>query len=372
MGAAVLVFETDKLLPALREACEAVERRNAINVLHNVLIEADGEGVTLTTSDLDIMVRRAVPLESSNGAARFTVNALRLLAVVGAFQSGSQTAIEFDAGAAVVKSGRARTRFAVIPADDFPVIANSEATASFAVRGLALNQAFGAVRHAISTEETRYYLNGIFLHVRDGTLRFAATDGYRLAQLVTPLPDGAAEVPDCIIPTKTVDIMRKAAEVRGDAPIEIAVSAGKIVFDVEGFTLTSKLIDGTFPQYEQTIPSDIKVQAIVDRDAAVQASGRVLVATSDKVRAALLRFAPETLSFTVRSADHGDAVDEAGCDFDAKQPFEIGFNLRFLRDALQALDVDTVRFGMTDAAGPTLLTSNPPGALSLVLMPMRA
>lgn len=371
MSAAVLVFETDKLRDALREVCEAVERRNTMEILSNVLIEAREDGVTLTTSDLDRLVRREVQVESVSQPVRFTLDALRLAAVVGALPNGSQVTIEYDAPAALVKSGRSRTRFSTRPAEDFPLIAHRDPPVTFTMPAAALNEAFGAVRFSISTEETRYYLCGTFLHAAGETLRFATTDGHRLSRLVLPLPAGAESLPDCIVPTKAVDIVRKLAEARSDSDVSITVGDMKIAFTIGNVSLLSKLIDGTFPDYERVIPSQTKVEAIVDREALADAAGRVFVVTNDKIRAAKLRFESERLTIQVTSNEHGEAVDEVPCEFDQKQPFEVGFNLRYMQQALSALEVDTVRFAMTDAEAPCILTSVPPGGLTLILMPMR-
>lgn len=366
-----LEFETGALAAALREVREAVERRNTIVICSAVLIEAGPDGAMLTTTDLDVMIRRSLPCVAAQ-PLRFAIDAMRLTDIVGTFAAGSQTLIEIADGSAVVRSGRSRTRFAVYEASDFPIIVPGKAEATFTIPGRALAESFGAVRHAISTEETRYYLNGIFMHVGKGDgLRFAATDGHRLARLINSCPAGAETLPDAIVPTKTVNLILKLADTRGDTPFEIEVNKSKIRFSAGDVVLTSKLVDGTFPDYDRVMPAAPTCAAVIDRDALADAAARIAVTTSDKVRAAKLTIEAERISLSTTSQTHGEAVDEVGCEFDGKPGFEIGFNLRYLRDALAAIDADTVRFELTDGAAPTAIKSTVPGGLTLVLMPMR-
>lgn len=367
-----LQFETGALSAALREVREAVERRNTIEICAAVLIEAGPDGATLTTTDLDVMIRRSLPCTPPAQPLRFAVDAMRLTDVVGTFAAGSQTLIEIGIDGAIVRSGRSRTRFATREASDFPIIPFQDPDATFTLPGRALAEAFGAVRHAISTEETRYYLNGIFMHVGKGDgLRFAATDGHRLARLITPCPAGAETLPDAIVPTKTVGLLAKLADSRGDVSLNIEINAKKMRVSAGDVVLTSKLVDGTFPDYDRIMPGASVCDALIDRDAIAAAAARLVVTTNDKVRAAKLSFDAERLTLSTSSQTHGEAADEVPCEFNGKAGFEVGFNLRYLRDALDALDADTVRFALIDSGAPTAITSAVPGGLTLVLMPMR-
>jgi DNA polymerase-3 subunit beta len=369
-----IVFDTSELSSALREVLGAVQRRNTIPILSNVLIAADDSGlVRLTATDLDIAVTRELQARSVGYAASFTLDAHRLAEVVGSFVKGSQVTIELASpDGAIIKSGRARVRFATLLADDFPRMVQKAEDARFALAAKDLATALSAVRHAISTEETRYYLNGIFLHVRAGKLCYAATDGIRLARLVADLPDGAANMPSIILRTTCVNLARQAAEER-DCVADILVGDSKVTFVIGDLTIIAKVIDGTYPEYERVIPTSIARNATVDRDDMLTAVSRVMKASSEKTRSALLTFrAGGILSLTVRSQQHGDAVDEVPCNLDGDGDFAVGFNLAFLHDALTALDVDTVRFGLTDAVSPTLITSAVAGELTLVVVPMRA
>lgn len=366
----VLTFETDALVAALREARGAVQRRNTIPILSNVMIEADPSGtVRLSTTDLDVLVTRQL-LGKVDAPVAFTLDANRLADVVGTFVPGSQTTIRYEPPAATVSSGRARLRFATLPATDFPLIPQGDVSARFTVDAKALTRAIGAVRHAVSSEETRYYLNGVFVHARAGQLVYVATDGHRLARYVDALPAGAEQMPDVILRTRCIDLVRAAAEAR-NVPVEIAVSPTKVTMTAGDFTLVAKTVDATYPDYTRVIPSGQQLLLGVDRDAFRETLNRVSVAVSDKVRAVKVELASDLLRASVTSAEHGAAVDELPCAY-ASAPLEIGFNSRYLRDALAVFDVDEVELAMSGPRDPVLMTSTKASGVTLVLMPMNA
>ncbi|WP_084581761.1 DNA polymerase III subunit beta [Sphingomonas azotifigens] len=366
-----IVFETSELAAAMRDVLGAVQARNTIPILSNVLISATATGhVYLTTTDLDRTVTRACRAKSVSGAVGLTIEAKRLAEVLGTFAAGSETHIEVDGLAAVVKSGRARLRFSVLPADDFPVAVQREVVTSFTISATALARGFNAVRHAVSKEETRYYLCGVFWHVRNGRLLYVATDGHRLARYSDDLPAGAADMRGTILPTLCIDLVRSAAAERGDCDIGVKIGDGKVDFTIGNLVILTKVIDGTYPDYERVIPTQIKLIATVDRDEMIDATRRIMVASSDKVRGGAFTFRPAGVTMSINSTGHGEAVDEVTGDLAGAAEIRIGFNLAYLRDALDVLPVDTVRFAMGAPADPTLITSTVESGLSLVLMPM--
>jgi DNA polymerase-3 subunit beta len=365
-----LVFETNELSAALREVRGAVQRRNTIPILANVLIEAGADGAAkLTTTDLDVVVTRRLAATAVEGAIALTVDAHRLADVVGSFATGSQTTIDCSPGCALVTSGRARIRFATLPSESFPSIEQKTVVSRFTIDAKALSRGIGTVRHAISTEETRYYLNGIFWHVCDGRLVYVATDGNRLARYRDALPDGAAEMPDTILRTRCIELARAAAEAR-DTDVEVSIGDGKVVMVAGDYRLLAKVIDGTFPDYTRVIPSSHTSTLKIDRDALHEGLSRVLVAVTDRVRSVKLELDRDVVRASVSSPEHGMAVEEMPCAFDGAA-FEIGFNGRYLRDALDVLDVDVLEVRLTDAASPTVITSSEASDVTLLLMPMR-
>ena len=236
-----------------------------------------------------------------------------------------------------------------------------------------LKRLIDKTQFAISTEETRYYLNGIYLHSAGSaaapTLRGVATDGHRLAQFELPLPPGAAGMPGIIVPRKAVSEVRKLID-EGEGDVELALSDTKIRFSVGSGTLTSKLIDGTFPDYERVIPvANDKLLDVVCRDFA-DAVDRVSAISSERSRAVKLKLANGTLELTASSPEHGTATEELPVNY-AGEAMEIGFNCRYLLDITQNIEGENVRFRMADAASPTILGEASDGNATYVLMPMR-
>ena len=363
-----IAFETDKLNRALREVRATVQRRNTIPILANVLVEAEAGIVRLTASDLDVMVTLTVPAVVERPIS-FTLDAHRLADVVGSFGGGSQTAIKFDGSAATVSNGRARFRFATLPKDQVPILKQEVVQARFTLESKALVVALAVVRHAVSTEEVRYYLNGVFLHAFDGSLRFASCDGHRLARYVDELPAGAQGMPDTILRTRCIDLARAAAEAR-DTSIDVAVGDGKVMMSAGDFVIVAKVVAGQYPDYARTIPTTHKSLLTIDRDALVEAVARLAMVSPDKVRSVRFDLKRDMLRVSVTSPEHGEAVDEVPCEYEG-EPLTIGFNSKYLRDALGALDVDHVEFSLGDAAAPALITSPKAKAASLVLRPLR-
>lgn len=365
-----ITFEVKTLSTAVKDVIAAVQRRNTLAILHNLMIEVDADCTArVSASDLDIWASRKLTAAATDGAIKFTVPAHRLAEVLATFDSSAQVRLEIEGSAMVAVCGRARIRFTTLPAADFPVMVQPEGAVEFTIDATQLAKALTGVRHCISTEETRYYLNGVYLHVAGGKLRMATTDGHRLARYIGDIPAGAEAMPGVILRTAYINMILAAAG-DGDGPIEFAVSKGKVAMVAGDLRIVAKTIDGTFPDYERVIPSDVKRTVVFDRDSLMHAANRVATATSDKVRAAKLEIGPHGAVLTVTSPEHGPSIEEVACDLTG-EAIEVGFNLRYLRDALQALPVDTVEIGFTDSAGPARITSLPPGALDGVLMPMR-
>ena len=243
-------IERATLLRCLSHVQSVVERRNTIPILSNVLIEAaEGGTVKIMATDLDLQVIETLSAVSVEAAGALTVSAHLLFDIARKLPDGSQVSLDAAENKMTVRAGRSRFTLPTLPRDDFPVIVEGELPTSFEVPAATLAQLIDRTRFAISTEETRYYLNGIFLHVADDELKAAATDGHRLARFTLKRPDGAEGMPDVIVPRKCVAELRKLLEEALDTNVEIDMSASKVRFTLggeHGVVLTSKLIDGTF------------------------------------------------------------------------------------------------------------------------------
>ncbi len=364
--------ERATLLKCLAHVQSVVERRNTIPILSNVLIEAKDDGLRLMATDLDMQVVETVAAHVDTAGAT-TVSAHTLFDIARKLPEGAQVELAVANEKMTVVAGRARFSLATLPRDDFPVIAESDLPTRFSLPAATLRQIIDKTRFAISTEETRYYLNGIFLHVADAptpTLRAVATDGHRLAKIELPRPEGAAGMPDVIVPRKCIGEVRKLLdEVDGD--VELSLSGSKVRFKLGNAVLTSKLIDGTFPDYSRVIPAANDKLLRIDRKSLAEGVDRVAaIATSEKTRAVKLALGRDKIVLSVTSPENGTAAEEVSAEYTSPE-FEVGFNYRYLLDILDQIGTDVVDLHMADAAAPTLIREGDHSPALYVLMPMR-
>ncbi len=367
-------IERATLLRCLSHVQSVVERRNTIPILSNVLIEAAAGGtVRIMATDLDLQVVETMSAVSVEGAGATTVSAHLLFDIARKLPDGSQVSLEVTDNRMTVKAGRSRFTLPTLPRDDFPMIAEGDLPTSFELPAAQLAQLIDRTRFAISTEETRYYLNGIFFHVADEELKAAATDGHRLARYTLKRPDGAEGMPDVIVPRKCVAELRKLLEEALDTNVQIDLSASKIRFTVggdNGVVLTSKLIDGTFPDYSRVIPTGNDKLLRLDPKSFYQGVDRVATIATEKTRAVKMALEPDRVTLSVTSPDNGTAAEEVPADY-SSEGFEIGFNANYLKDILAQIDGDTVELHLADAGAPTLIRQDEKSPALYVLMPMR-
>ena len=367
-------IERATLLKCLSHVQSVVERRNTIPILSNVLIEAASDGsFKLMATDLDLQVTESIRAVSVDVAGSITVSAHLLFDIARKLQDGSQVSLETADNRMTVKAGRSRFSLPTLPRDDFPVIVEGDLPTSFELPASLLAQLIDRTRFAISTEETRYYLNGIFLHVSDEELRAAATDGHRLARYTIARPDGAEGMPDVIIPRKCVAELRKLLEESLDSNVQIDLSASKVRFTLggeNGVVLTSKLIDGTFPDYSRVIPTGNDKLLKLDPKSFWQGVDRVATIATEKTRAVKMALDTDKVTLSVTSPDNGTAAEEVPASY-SSAGFEIGFNATYLKDILGQIDGDTVELHLADAGAPTLIRKDDKSPALYVLMPMR-
>jgi DNA polymerase-3 subunit beta len=362
-------IERATLLRGLSHVQSVVERRNTIPILSNVLIEAALDGsIRLMATDLDLQIDETVPAAVDQAGAT-TVSAHTLFDIARKLPEGSQVELTAAEGKIKINAGRAKFELGTLPRDDFPVIAEGELPTVFELPAETLKQIIDKTRFAISTEETRYYLNGIFLHVAGETLKAAATDGHRLARVTVARPDGAEAMPDVIVPRKCIAELRKLLD-DVDGSVGVSLSGSKIRFDLGAAILTSKLIDGTFPDYSRVIPTGNDKILKIDPKSFMEGVDRVSTIATEKTRAVKMALDRDRITLSVTSPDNGTAAEDVPGEY-AAQPFEIGFNSRYLMDILGQVEGDLVEVHLADAAAPTLIRENDKAAALYVLMPMR-
>src|SRR3954449_11991907 len=362
-------IERATLLKSLGHVQSVVERRNTIPILSNVLVEAsEGGGLRLMATDLDLQINETVEANVSQAGAT-TVSAHTLFDIARKLPEGSQVELAASEGKMQILAGRARFNLSTLPRDDFPVIAEGDLPTRFELPAATLRQIIDKTRFAISTEETRYYLMGIFFHVVEEQLRAAATDGHRLARVTVARPDGAEGMPDVIVPRKAVaELYRLVEELEGT--VEISLSPTKIRFGLGSAILTSKLIDGTFPDYNRVIPTANDKLLKLDPKSFSAGVDRVSTIASEKTRAVKMSVDRDKVTLSVTSPENGVATEEVPADY-GSDGIEIGFNARYLMDILGEIDGDTVEVHLADSAAPTLLRESDKSNALYVLMPMR-
>jgi len=368
-----LTIERAALLKSLGHVQSVVERRNTIPILSNVKLEAGDGAVRLNATDMDLdIVEQAVADVSTPGAT--TVSAHTLYDIVRKLPDGAQVNMDGGGdGQVVLSAGRSRFTLASLSIDEFPVLSGGELPHQFTVTAAELRSLIDRTRFAISTEETRYYLNGIYLHQadRDGTalLRAVATDGHRLASVEVPLPAGADGMPGVIVPRKAVTELRKMIDESGDE-VAVSLSESKIRFAFDEAVLTSKLIDGTFPDYQRVIPAGNDKVMEVECHGFADAVDRVSAISSEKSRAIKLTLNSGTLVLSASSPEHGSATEELEVSYDGDE-LEIGFNSAYLLDVTRQIEGEMARFTMADSASPTVMQETDDASALYVLMPMR-
>lgn len=366
--------ERAELLKSLGHVHRVVERRNTIPILANVLIKADNGMLSLKATDLDLEVTDSVAAEVSP-AGGTTVPAHMFYDIVRKLPEGAQIVLESSGDRAVlsIRAGRSRFTLQTLPEGDFPDLAAGAMSHSFTLPAADLKRLIDKTQFAISTEETRYYLNGIYLHsagsAKEVSLRAVATDGHRLAQCELPLPEGAAGMTGIIVPRKTVgEVQRLIEDSEGEVSIEL--STGKIRFTIGNVVLTSKLIDGTFPDYARVIPVNNDKILTVDKKDFEAAVDRVSTVASERGRAVKLSIAGGRLVLSVTNPDSGSATEELEVDYSA-DPLDIGFNSRYLLDIAAQIEGETAVLKLADPGSPTLIQDKDAKGALYVLMPMR-
>jgi DNA polymerase-3 subunit beta len=370
-----ITIERAALLKALGHVQSVVERRNTIPILSNVLLSATRDQVTFSATDLDMEIVDE-GLAQVDTPGQITAPANTLYEIVRKLPEGADVQLAYtgEDPRLQVTAGRSKFNLPVLPAGDFPVMSSDGLSGRIAIEAADLARLIDKTRFAISTEETRYYLNGLYLHtVMEGgeaKLRAVATDGHRLALAEMPAPEGAAGAPGVIVPRKTVAEARRLLEDAAGA-IDMQVSPQKVRFEFGSATaLTSKVIDGSFPDYMRVIPRDNPKSMLVDNELFAKAVDRVATISAEKSRSVKMAIEPGRILLTVRNMEAGQGVEELEVDYDG-DAFEIGFNARYLLDVTSQIKGENAEFRFADPASPTLVLDPADAAVKYVLMPLR-
>lgn len=361
------------LLQSLNHMQGVVERRNTIPILSNVKLVADKTSLTMTTTDMDLEINESVAANVSK-PGQTTVPAHTLHDIVRKLPDGSdvELAVNAEGTQMTVKAGRSQFKLGCLPTADFPAIGTGELPTEFSIPAGDLRALIDRTKFAMSTEETRYYLNGIYVHAAENSgvkvLRAVATDGHRLARFEMPLPDGSEGMPGVIIPRKAIGELRKLIDEAADT-IQISLSKSKIQFAFDHVVLTSKLIDGTFPDYQRVIPQGNDKFVELDPKAFTRAIDRVSTISDGKSRAVKITLQGKNMVISANSPEAGSATEEM--EVNGSTDIEIGFNAKYVLDITSQIDGEGCRFSFADPASPTIIQDNSDPSALYVLMPLR-
>lgn len=358
----------EALLGPLQAVNNVVERRQTLAVLSNLLMVAEQGLLVLTGTDMEVeVVARVEAAVEAEGAV--TVPARKLLDIVKALPAGAQCVIELTGEKFLVRSGRSRFSLATVPASEFPTLASADTQLEITLPGARLAWLIDSTQFAMAHQDVRYYLNGLLLHLKEGGLNAVTTDGHRLALASSAVQHNGDVGAQFILPRKGVqEIRRLLGDREGDVTLQLG--QGQLRLDVGHQTLTTKLIDGNFPEYERVIPAASKFAATGDRVTLRDGLNRASVLSNEKFRGVRATFGQDLLRAVAHNPEHEEAEEEIPLEFDGDS-VEIGFNVGYLLDVLNVISAERVTFQFTDGDNSCLITPENDQSTRYVVMPMR-
>jgi DNA polymerase-3 subunit beta len=355
----------EKLLEGLQQVQNVVSTRTTLPILSNVLLQASDGEVHLTTTDLDVGVRGSFEAEVEKEGAT-TLPARRLFNIVRELPS-SEIQIDVDGkNAASIRSGQSFFKILGLPEEEFPPLPKFEDAKVVTIRQKDLRDGLRKTSYAISTDETRYVLNGLLFSLKENKLTLVATDGRRLAMVDIELEIPRSQEADIIVPTKAVTELQRL--LTGDGDVKVSVSSGQIAFDLNKTLLVSKLIEGNYPNYKQVIPGEAKERVTLERETFLNSVKRVSLLASEKSNSIKLSFAKNNIDITANTPEVGEAKESLPVQYKGRD-FSIAFNPEFLMAPLRNLTEDEVFLDLIDEMSPGVLKIQTP--FLYVLMPMR-
>ena len=365
-------YEQASMVAVLARISSIVEKRNTIPILSNALIRAQGNRVEFIATDLDIEITDSIEAEDVTMPGEITVPAKTLHDIARKLKKGAVISTSLRDGRLSIKSGRSNFELPTLPSGDFPIMTSYDYDSDFTLASDGLKDLIDRTKFAISTEETRYYLNGIYLHVQDGKLRAVATDGHRLAYYEIDTPAGAESMPGVIVPRKAIAEIRRLLEsYPADEDIQISISDSKIRVKIGHMQMVSKLIDGTFPDYERVIPRNNEKVMIVDGKVFTDAVDRVATINTEKSRSISMHIKDDLLTMASKSLDAAaESSEQMNVEYNHEE-MTIGFNAKYVADTFAQIDARSAEFYLDGPASPALIKDPDNPNSMFVLMPLR-
>ena len=365
------------LLKALNHIHGIVEVRHTLPILSNIVLTAGNNELSLSSTNLDIFCSDKIDAEIVN-SGEISVPAITFFEIVKRLPSGSDVILSMgdEDTELILKCGRSKFNLSTLRTEDFPILSDKDLSTNFVISADELSRMIDKTKFAISNEETRYYLNGIFFHKAESNsikfLRAVATDGHRLAQYDIPLPQGAEEITGIIIPKKTVFELRKVLD-DADGDVSVSLNENKIKFSFNNLKIISKVIDGTFPDYTKVIPQNNDKKFKTNNSELKNAIDRVsAVAINEETKSKAIKLTIENnkLNLSVESQSKGSAKEEIDISY-SNEKVDIGFNSRYLLDICNEVDGDEIDVNLLDSISPAIILDKTDENLFFVLMPMR-
>ena len=366
----LIKINRDLLLKPLQAVSGIIERRHTLPILSNVLLIRTAGRIDFVATDIEIEITASVATDAQGESKTITIGARKFLEILRALPEGSDASLSMQEKRLQIKSGKSRFSLQTLPAADFPRLSGAEGTATkFVVPQKLLKSSIGLVQYAMAQQDIRYYLNGLLMIVEEGELKLIATDGHRLAFSAKHVGDKALSRQEVILPRKTVlELAKLLAE--NDDPVAIELSATQASFQFGEVLLVSKLVDGKFPDYTRVVPQHHPRQLRLNRSQLLQSLQRVAILTSDKFRGVRWVLSDGTLKIICSNTEQEEAQEELDIDYKGES-LDIGFNVGYLLDVLNNVDVKEIDCALGDSNSSALITIPGRDDFKYVVMPMR-
>jgi len=362
------IINREKLLDPLQQIIGAVERRQTLPILGNVLIKSGEKGLALTTTDLEIEMVSIVETDSVEDF-QTTLPARKLLDICKALPEGSDIEFDIEETRVTLSSARSRFKLSSLPVKDFPVLDDIEPQIVFGVPPAELKKLLDNTSFAMAQQDVRYYLNGILMEISSDQLKLVATDGHRLALSEYKTSISIDEVKQIIIPRKAVLELSRLLDT-SESAAKVILSKNHIRVETGVLVFTSKLIDGKFPDYNRVIPVDGNKTLVVNRESLKRAMNRISILSNEKYRGIRLSLTKGNLSIQANNPDQEEAEEELAVNYNEDE-IEIGFNVTYLIDVLNVLNSEEVHIKLKDTNSSCIISDSVDSLNMYVVMPMR-
>ncbi|MDA9109213.1 DNA polymerase III subunit beta [Woeseiaceae bacterium] len=362
-----IAIKREDLLKSLQSIIGVVERRQTMPILANIMLTVEGGAVTLTATDLEVELIAKISVENTDSGS-LTLPGRKLLDITRSLPGEAMITIVASEGKVVVTSGKSKFSLTTLPANEFPLIPGINSEHKIKINQSELRQLIENTQFSMAQQDVRYYLNGLLLEIDGDQLKAVATDGHRLAFCQKQLSVNSPEIKSVIIPRKGVLELQRLLDGTTDIEVELGSNHIKIVF--ESICFTSKLIDGRFPEYQRVIPSDTSNHLLANKEDLKTSLQRTAILSNEKYRGIRLVISENEITLQAHNPEQEEAEESIDVEYSGSD-IEVGFNVNYLIDALNAIDATEVSLSMVDGNSSCLITDPNDAQTKFVVMPMR-